>query len=177
MRYLWGIVIGVVLAVGGAGTAGAQTATCNDSWTSYSQHRSGTCSWHGGVSTWGHDPSYYTTSAWLADNAMSRTNGPGYSTSSAYRYSDALPSTAYVGSGGTPTNGMGGSLVPQLGGLGGSVGPAWVSGQLLNFGPGDDGWHPASYYGPQVAQVPGRGVIADDGSVFWLYRPDAASGR
>ena len=28
------------------------TATCNDGSYSYSQNRSGTCSWHGGVRTW-----------------------------------------------------------------------------------------------------------------------------
>ena len=31
---------------------GAATAICRDGTLSYSQHRQGTCSWHGGVATW-----------------------------------------------------------------------------------------------------------------------------
>jgi len=36
---------------GGSAPAGA-TAICNDGTYSYSQHRQGTCSWHGGVAVW-----------------------------------------------------------------------------------------------------------------------------
>ena len=35
---------------------GGATAICADGWPSYSQHRSGTCSHHGGVSRWYHRP-------------------------------------------------------------------------------------------------------------------------
>jgi hypothetical protein len=36
--------------------ASAQTAVCRDGTYSYSQHRSGTCSHHGGVARWGSGP-------------------------------------------------------------------------------------------------------------------------
>jgi len=43
------------VAVGNPGRArGGATASCADGWVSYSQHRSGTCSHHGGVSRWYH---------------------------------------------------------------------------------------------------------------------------
>ena len=35
-----------------AARAAGATAICNDGTWSYSQHRSGTCSWHGGVAVW-----------------------------------------------------------------------------------------------------------------------------
>jgi hypothetical protein len=37
---------------GGGGYSPGPTAECNDGTYSYSQQHSGTCSWHGGVSTW-----------------------------------------------------------------------------------------------------------------------------
>lgn len=43
------VVLGIMLVIGlhlGA------TAKCNDGFFSYSQHHSGTCSWHGGVEEW-----------------------------------------------------------------------------------------------------------------------------
>jgi len=46
----------LVLAIAGSlipRTALAQTAVCRDGTVSYSRHRSGTCSHHGGVAQWG----------------------------------------------------------------------------------------------------------------------------
>ena len=37
---------------------GGATAICADGWPSYSQHRSGTCNHHGGVSHWSHRPKH-----------------------------------------------------------------------------------------------------------------------
>jgi hypothetical protein len=51
-----GLVIAFVLVVGVAGASAAPppgaTALCRDGTYSYSQHRSGTCSYHGGVARW-----------------------------------------------------------------------------------------------------------------------------
>jgi hypothetical protein len=49
--------------------------------------------------------------------------------------------------------------------------------RFLTFGPGDDSWHPQSFYGPLAPSRPGLGTVADDGSAAWPRDPDAPSGR
>jgi hypothetical protein len=56
MNVMRKISIGFVLLIAvsfSAQPASAQTAVCRDGTLSYSQHRSGTCSHHGGVARWG----------------------------------------------------------------------------------------------------------------------------
>jgi Protein of unknown function (DUF3761) len=47
---------GPVVPSPGPVAQGDTTALCKDGWVSRSQHRSGTCSWHGGVGRWVHRP-------------------------------------------------------------------------------------------------------------------------
>src|SRR5437899_6854128 len=56
-RFLVSLVAAAAVAVAVAGSAGSSpppgaTALCRDGTYSYSQHRSGTCSHHGGVAKW-----------------------------------------------------------------------------------------------------------------------------
>ncbi|HSS55850.1 MAG TPA: DUF3761 domain-containing protein [Gaiellales bacterium] len=52
------VILGVLLHFSNTGhhpqqsPAGDPTALCSDGTYSYSAHHEGTCSWHGGVSTW-----------------------------------------------------------------------------------------------------------------------------
>jgi hypothetical protein len=193
VKYAWGLVFGLALAVSGAGVAGAQCTTCysssNQPTTSTMRNSAGTYVPMAGTGTGYRDPSTGTYgvggSALAPGQTLPTVAGSSIGIGQYGTFLNTGASDMRLGIGGYSPAYGGPSLIDPNGAHNGwySASPLASDGAALayasvvptNFAVGE--WHPQSFYGPTVPEVPGRAMLMADGSTTWPRDPQAPSGR